>query len=194
MKRLDSPPRLDYWLDDDYDKVKPVESGWMFFDGDFINLHGSVEDVVSDPIPLKPRPQKRLQQRRVYEDPPEIKKPRPSYQLQATITNHYVRNPSQPIKEAGHSPGGVCQGDTQTATIQKEIRMNYSDRLAAGVLAIQKYQSTAGEVVQVEVGHDDDCGVFDGRACTCVPDIHIKAGDRTWRIDEEGSPILLTVN
>lgn len=72
--------------------------------------------------------------------------------------------------------------------------MNYSDRLTKGVLALQKYQSTAGEVVQVEVGHDDDCGVFSEGPCTCVPDIQLKAGDRTWRIDEEGSPILLTVN
>lgn len=72
--------------------------------------------------------------------------------------------------------------------------MNYSDRLTKGVLAIQKYQSTAGEVVQVEVGHDDDCGVFNSRACTCVPEIQVKAGDRTWKIDEEGVPILLTVS
>ena len=72
--------------------------------------------------------------------------------------------------------------------------MNYQDRLAKGVLELQKYQSTAGEVIQVEVGHDDDCGVFEKRDCTCTPDIHLKAGDRTWKIDEEGAPILLTVN
>jgi len=72
--------------------------------------------------------------------------------------------------------------------------MNYQDRLAKGVLELQKYQSTAGEVIQVEVGHDDDCGVFSNKDCTCVADIHLKAGDRIWKIDEDGAPILLTVN
>jgi hypothetical protein len=72
--------------------------------------------------------------------------------------------------------------------------MNYQDRLTKGVLAIQKYQSTAGEVVEVNVGHDDDCGVFSEEDCTCVPEIHVKAGDRTWRIDEDGVPYIKTMD
>jgi hypothetical protein len=72
--------------------------------------------------------------------------------------------------------------------------MNYQDRLAKGVLELQKYQSTAGGVIQVEVGHDDDCGVFSNKDCTCIPDIHLKAGDRTWKVGEDGVLYLRTMD
>ncbi len=28
-----------------------------------------------------------------------------------------------------------------------------------------------GEVVQVEIRHDDDCGIFENRACDCQPEV-----------------------
>ena len=28
-----------------------------------------------------------------------------------------------------------------------------------------------GEIVHVEVRHDDDCGIFENRACDCAPEV-----------------------
>ena len=36
-----------------------------------------------------------------------------------------------------------------------------------------------GEVVQVEVRHDDDCGIFEGRPCDCEPEV--ESGERVER-------------
>ena len=36
-----------------------------------------------------------------------------------------------------------------------------------------------GEVVHVEVRHDDDCGIFENRACDCEPEV--ESGDRVDR-------------
>ena len=37
----------------------------------------------------------------------------------------------------------------------------------------------AGEVVHVEVRHDDSCGILKGRACDCQPDV--ESGQRVER-------------
>ena len=36
-----------------------------------------------------------------------------------------------------------------------------------------------GEVVHVEVRHDDDCGIFEGRPCDCEPEV--ESGARVER-------------
>ena len=37
----------------------------------------------------------------------------------------------------------------------------------------------AGDIVHVEVRHDDDCGIFEGRGCDCAPEI--ESGKRVER-------------
>ena len=42
--------------------------------------------------------------------------------------------------------------------------------------------------ITLDVLHDDDCGVFNGQSCTCVPDIRVEMDGEKWEIDDEGVP------
>lgn len=44
----------------------------------------------------------------------------------------------------------------------------------------------AGEVIHVEIRHDDDCGTFKGRACDCEPEV--ESGQRVDRKYGGGVP------
>ena len=67
-----------------------------------------------------------------------------------------------------------------------EPKLDYTQRLTLGVTTMQGKHS--GKVLEVNVAHDDDCGVFNGRGCTCVPDILVELDGQPWTIDEEGVP------
>lgn len=179
---------LDYWFaDDDYRKIKPVDPDWIFLpDGDFYQIHSSVVDLLESDGP-KDKPIKKVYTKRkprvVNEDPPPSKKPRPYYALQATLTDHYVRNPSQAIRKIRHSVEDVCQGEIQ---IPKKVHMKLQDRLQAGIFDLQQIHNTVGKVVKVKIGHDNGCPTFDERECTCCPDIDLMVDDSIYSIDSNG--------
>lgn len=52
---------------------------------------------------------------------------------------------------------------------RKRPRGNYVD----SVLALGLY-APGGQVARIEVRHDDDCGIWNGNACDCRPEVEIK--------------------
>lgn len=64
--------------------------------------------------------------------------------------------------------------------------MNYQDRLTTGVQRLQRIHDTRGSVAQVNVGHENGCGVWEEKECTCTPDITIDVDGSVYMIDEKG--------
>lgn len=67
------------------------------------------------------------------------------------------------------------------------MKLDYTQRLTLGVNSMQGGKHS-GKVMSVDVLHDDDCGVFNGQSCTCVPDIRVEMDGEKWEIDDEGVP------
>jgi hypothetical protein len=60
----------------------------------------------------------------------------------------------------------------------------YQHRLAK---ALGSMPLAVGTVGRVTVQHDDGCGIWDERGCSCVPEISISHGDDVAVVDTDGS-------
>lgn len=63
------------------------------------------------------------------------------------------------------------------------MAMTYTDRL---LLACASGLLTVGGLAQVDVQHSEDCDVWEGRVCSCEPDITVLHGGRIFSVGPQG--------
>jgi len=59
------------------------------------------------------------------------------------------------------------------------VHHNYRAKLEAMIRA-GRLSLEPGAVYHIDVYHDDDCGVFEGGACDCEPEIVVRAAEQGW--------------
>jgi hypothetical protein len=155
----------DWFADDNYSKTKPVNPNWIFLDGDFVNIYGSGEDVISDAIPKKVKKVKPLKNKITILPKQKLsKQKKSSLPLLAINTDHYVRDVDKKF----------------------EIVINFKERLKIGISSLQEIHDVVGKWIKIKVGHDSDCLTFNERECTCCPDIDLMVDDSIYSIDSNG--------
>jgi len=72
------------------------------------------------------------------------------------------------------------------------MKLDYIQRLTLGV-TFAKENLPAG-FHETQVFHDEWCAIFDGKKCSCIPDINVTINNKKFYIDEDGVLHSIKVN